>query len=181
MGVTNEMSLFISTLLNLPPIWRTRRNHGLEHATLHILTSRFPSHRFAGHSDKKGFWIVGDVSTEDVRLAVDEAYTRLTTGDHHLALHPNCGTNFVAAGILASLGSTIALAGSGNRFRDKLGRLPLVVSIATLAFIFSRPLGLALQEYITTSASPGPLVKIEVSPSQRGRLQLHRVAITDSV
>lgn len=174
------MQLFFDTFLNLRPIWRIRRNHGLEHATIHVLSKKFPGRRFAGHSDMQGFWIVGDIALEDLRSAVDEAHSRLAAGEHHLAVHPNCGTNYVAAGILAGLGSTIVLAGSGNRLRDKLVRLPFVVSIATLALIFSRPLGVALQERVTTTSTPGPLTTIKIYPGQGRRSKFHRVAIMDS-
>ena len=36
----------------------------LEHATLNLLAKEYPSHPFAGHSDNKGFWVIGDISTD---------------------------------------------------------------------------------------------------------------------
>ncbi len=60
----------IQTILNYPPVSRVRRNHGLEHATLHILSQSGPKRPLAGHSDTRGFWVLGDVSTDEVQEAV---------------------------------------------------------------------------------------------------------------
>ena len=38
------------TILDLPIISRIRRNHGLEHASLTLLSQRFPYRRMAGYS-----------------------------------------------------------------------------------------------------------------------------------
>jgi hypothetical protein len=47
---------------DIPVISRVQRNHGLEHATLHILSQRYPKQSLSGHSDTGGFWIIGDVT-----------------------------------------------------------------------------------------------------------------------
>ena len=65
--------------------------------------------------------------------------------------------------------------GVGPRKRDKLERLPLVATLATLALIAGQPLGMLLQRYITTSGEPGELEVVEVVPAQRGRMKAHRV------
>ena len=83
---------------DIPVISRVQRNHGLEHATLHILSQRYPKQSLAGHSDTAGFWIIGDVTIEDVYESVEEALSRLRNGEKHLAVHRNCGTNFVTSG-----------------------------------------------------------------------------------
>ena len=88
-------------LLNTKPISRIRRNHGLEHATLHVLANRHPGKRMAGYSDLSGFWIVADLPGQEIKDAADEALQRLSQGEHKLAVHPNCGTNFATAGSLA--------------------------------------------------------------------------------
>ena len=165
----------IQSVLDYPVLSRIRRNHGLEHATLHILSQRFPRQAMAGHSDTRGFWIVGDVPTEAVQQATQEALQRMRSGEGRLAIHPNCGTNFAASGILASLAAFLAMLGAGNRFRDKLERLPLVATMATLALILAQPLGFYLQERVTTSAEPGSLEVVEIKPSKRGRMVVHRV------
>jgi hypothetical protein len=65
--------------------------------------------------------------------------------------------------------------GAGRRFRDKLERLPLSITMATLALIFSQPLGYKLQEGITTSGQPGDLEVIEIIANKQGRLNAYRV------
>ncbi len=166
---------WFQAFLNLPFLSRIRRNHGLEHATLHILSQRNPGINLAGHSDIGGFWLLGDVEDEQVESAVHEALQRLRGGENHLAVHPNCGTNFVAAGTLAGVAAALAMLGSGKRLRDRLERIPLAASFATLALMLAQPLGLRLQEQVTTSGSPGNLQVTEIIASRRGRLNVHRI------
>ena len=161
--------------LNQPLVARVRRNHGLEHATLHILSQRFPGRSMAGHSDTKGFWIVGDLEPADVGSAVDEALQRMKAGERRLAVHPNCGTNFVTSGVLAGLAAFIAMFGAGRRLRDRLERIPLVVTLATLALIVAQPLGLMVQENVTTSGELGGLEVVEIIPPRRNRPKAHRI------
>jgi hypothetical protein len=165
----------LGSILEYPVISRVRRNHGLEHATLHILSQRHPKLPLAGHSDTRGFWVLGEVSTEDVTSAVQEAMQRMQAGEHNLAVHPNCGTNFVTSGVLASLAAFVAMFGAGRRLRDRLERLPLAASLATIALIISQPLGLRLQERVTTSGELAGLQVVQITPSRRGRMQAHRV------
>jgi hypothetical protein len=162
-------------ILELPLIKRIRRNHGLEHATLHMLTKRFPNTSMGGYSNPSGFWIAGDVPLEAVRDSVDEALARLKAGESKLAVHPNCGTNFITTGTLAGLAGAASLFGAGKRWQDKLGRLPLAASMATLVLILTQPLGLALQEQITTSGDLGPMEVIEIIKSRRGSMTLYRI------
>jgi len=154
---------------------KTRRNHGLEHATLHVLAHRFPHGSLAGHSDPGGFWIIGEVRSDDLMQAVSEALRRLRSGERGLAIHPYCGTNVVTAGVLAGVAGLVSTLGTGPRFRDKVDRLPLTISLAALAVILARPLGLVLQARITTSGDPGPLQIVEIRKTQRGRVTFHRV------
>jgi hypothetical protein len=173
--MTETNGNIFSAILEFPPISRVRRNHGLEHATLHILAQRHPHTSMAGHSDVGGFWILGNVPTEDVQSAVDEALIRMKAGEGDLAVHPNCGTNFVVAGTMAGLAAWFALFGAGKRLRDRLERIPLATSLATMALILAQPVGLTLQANVTTSGKPGNLAVSEVIPTTQGRIQAHRV------
>ncbi len=155
---------------------RIRRNHGVEHATLHTLSRRYPMQPIAGHSDSKGFWIIGDLPEGAVEAAAVEALHRLREGQRHLAVHPNCGTNFVTSGIFAGLAAWIAMAGSGTRLRERLERLPIAAALATLALILVRPLGGFLQQTVTTSGDPEGLEIVSVRVSRRGRMLAHRVS-----
>ena len=75
-------------------IARIRRNHGLEHATIHVLSEGHKRFSAQGNSDHRGFHlnIYGDVTGEEVAAAVAEAHRRPRAGERHLAVHPNCGT-----------------------------------------------------------------------------------------
>lgn len=161
----------MDTLLNLPWIASTRRNHALEHATVHILSARFPRQGMGGHSNPTGFFIFGDLPTEDVRSAVHEALARLQHGEADLAIHPGCGTNYAVTGALAALFAVIGLSGTRNT-RQRLERFPLLMSLSVLAMIVAPPLGMALQRRVTTQPNPGSLTVLEVT---RVSTNIHRV------
>ena len=168
-------TLVVNRKREVPIISRIQRNHGLEHATLHVLSQRYPERSLAGHSDTGGFWVIGDVAIEDVYESVEEGLSRLRNGEKQLAVHRNCGTNFVTSGVLAGLAAGLAMLGAGRRTRDKLERLPFAMFFATLALIFSQPLGYVLQERVTTSAEPGNLQVIEIITTRKGRMKAHRI------
>ena len=131
-------------ILELTTISRIRRNHGLEHATLTILSRMRPSISLAGYSYPGGFLIVGDVETADLQAAVQDALNRLNKGEHHLAVHPNCGTNFITSGLLAGIMAWLGMAGGKDK-KERRSRLPLVISLVTISLIYSRPLGPIIQ------------------------------------
>jgi hypothetical protein len=168
-------NLNFSNILEFPIFSRVRRNHGLEHATLHMLSKNLPHTMLAGHSDMGGFWIIGEVPSETLHISVQEAISRLRSGESSLAIHPNCGTNFATAGILAGLAGAVAMLGSGKSLRDKLNRLPFAAVLATLALVAAQPLGLVVQERLTTSGSPGSLEVTSITHRKQGRLTAHRI------
>jgi len=165
----------LHNILEYGPISRVRRNHGLEHATLHVLAERHPGRPLAGHSDLGGFWIIGDLPAEELASAIQEARARLESGESKLAVHPNCGTNFATSGILAGLAAAVAMFGAGKKARDNLDRLPLAILAATLALIVAQPLGMQLQERVTTSGAPGRLRVVEIIPHAQGKMKAYRV------
>lgn len=168
------MSIF-DPLLEIPLVSRIRRNHGLEHATLHVLANRHPGVKMGGYSDFKGFWLVTNLTQEQVTEGAREALQRLKAGDHNLAVHPNCGTNFATAGSLAGLAGVFGMVGVGGRKRDKIERLPMVATLATIALILAQPLGLTVQKHFTTSGEPGNLEIVHVTPVNRGRITSYRI------
>lgn len=165
----------LQKVLETPVISRIRRNHGLEHAVMHILAKRYPDLPMAGYSMPSGFRLMGDVTTEALQEAVEEALLRMRAGEENLAVHPNCGTNFVTAGTLAGLAGATAMLGVGKRKSERLERLALAAVLATMALIVAQPLALALQRDITTSGKPGALAVYEIRCLQRGRMTLHQV------
>lgn len=169
------MSSLLDDMLNIDFISRIRRNHGLEHATLHILAKQFPARLLFGQSDPRGFNIIGDVPDEAVQAAAEEGLQRMRNGEQNLAVHPNCGTNYVTSGILAGSAAALAMLMAGPRKRDKLEGLSVAVLAATLALILSQPLGLLLQAKLTTSGDPGSLQVDKITGKRRGALVIHRI------
>lgn len=168
----------MNNLLEVPTISRIRRNHGLEHATIHLLTEAKPGRSVAGHSDAGGFWILGELDTVELTETVREALARLQGGERSLAVHPNCGTNFATYGVFASLGAFLAMVGA-KRTRDKLERLPMAAVFATLGIIVSQPLAYRLQQRVTTSGDPQGLNIVRVVRSEFGGRTAHRVETAD--
>jgi hypothetical protein len=162
------------TILDIPVLSRIRRNHGLEHATITVLSGRFPHRPLAGWSFPGGFFLLGDVDTQDLQEAVAQALARLKHGERQLAIHPNCGTNFAVSGFVAGLLVWLGLAGAKSK-RDKVERLPLVIAMASFGFIVSQPLGPKVQERITTSGNPQGLAVVDIFPIQFGSFKLHRI------
>jgi hypothetical protein len=161
-------------------ISRLRRNHALEHATIHVLGQSFPQRTFVGRSDAGGFFIFGNVNAEALRSAIDEAMQRLSQGEWQLATHPNCGTNFITAGVLAGTASFLALFGSREqRWQDRLYRLPLAILLSVVAIILAQPLGLMLQQRLTTQAELGLLRVVSIRRLYRGKTILHRITTAD--
>lgn len=166
----------LSRLLRLPVVSRIRRNHGLEHATIHVLSARRPKTTLIGRSDAAGFFLYGDVSAEEVHQAASQALARLRAGERDLALHPNCGTSLLTAGVLAGTASFASMmGGKRDRWQDRLERLPLAVLGTIFALIVARPLGLALQRHLTTDGDPGSLELVAIEPAGAGTPGLLRV------
>ena len=161
-------------LFDIPAVDRTRRNHGLEHATITILSQHLRGVSLVGRSTPNGFHLYGNVSTEDLSNAVQEALSRMKAGEVGLAVHPNCGTNFVTAGIAAGVAAYIGFMGanSGSARRE---RLPLVAAMATMALIFAQPVGLEVQRHITTSGEMRDMRVARIDRRQRGSVVAHFV------
>ena len=147
-------------------ISRTRRNHALEHATIHMLSERHKNFSAQGNSTPAGFHlnIYGNLTEEDVVEAVHEAHRRMNNGEAHLAVHPNCGTVLLTTATMVTLASQLAFAVERKRQRQTsvtpltiLGALPAAVLAGTVALIISRPLGISLQARFTVESDLGEL------------------------
>ena len=157
-------------LLDLPLILETRRNHALEHATLHMLARAHPG-PLAGHSNPTGFFLLGDVTTDALRAAADEARTRLNAGESGLAVHPGCGTNLATTLGLAATFAWIPLRGRKSTL-GRLALIPLALLLAALGYALARPLGPRLQEHVTTEADLGDLQIVDIRFIRQG---VHRI------
>ena len=160
-------------LLDWLPVKSLRRSHGLEHATIHILSQRFPDRPLAGRAARDGFFVYGDVPTEAVESAVKEALYRLKAGERYLAIHPRCGTNFVVTGILAGLSSFAV----GNQRTSLLDRVSRMILASTLAILLAQPLGPWVQERLTTSWRQDRVQFRGVKAQKLGKVTVHHVLL----
>jgi hypothetical protein len=124
-----------------------KRNHALEHATVNVLEERYGTSRVAGYAQRDGFRLVAPrpIPAEIVLQAAQEGLDRLQRGERKLAIHTRCGTSLLVSNFLFSL-LFIVLLVAAHRF--SLGTILLAI---LLAFIISKPLGMMVQKYLTTS------------------------------
>jgi hypothetical protein len=158
-------------ILDLPFILETRRNHALEHATIHLLSRTNSSKRMAGHSNPTGFFLLGDLNTQEIWAAATEAHTRLNGGEAGLAVHPGCGTNMATSTLLSAAFAWLPLRKKRATFWTLL-LIPISLLLALLGYQLSRPLGPWLQKYVTTEANLGSMQIIDIIPVRKG---VHRV------
>jgi len=161
--------------LDLHPISRVRRNHALEHATINVLSKRYPNVKLGGMSTPFGFTIIGDVDSEVVAEGAIEALKRLRAGEKSLTQHPNCGTNFAISGMMAGFAAWLGTLGTGKKGSEKWERLPLSILLATIALILTRPLGPIVQKHITTAGDPGGLELDRIETFIRAGVRMHRI------
>ncbi|RLD05070.1 MAG: hypothetical protein DRI32_04640 [Chloroflexi bacterium] len=159
------------SLLDLPFLLETRRNHALEHATLKILSPKYPAVPMGGHSNPTGYFIIGDVHPDDLRAAAEEALERLRAGESSLAIHPGCGTNYATSGLLAGSVAWFGLKGKSAWYK-KVWRIPFILPLAVLVWELSKPLGPLMQAKVTTEAKVGAM---EIVSVEKIRPSLHRV------
>ena len=157
-------------ILDLPFILETRRNHALEHATLHMLAHTYKSN-MAGHSNPTGFFLLGDFSTPDVWAAATEALERLREGESGLAIHAGCGTNMATTALLSATLGWSVLRGAKSTL-TKFLLLPIAVAFAVIGVLLARSLGPWLQKYVTTEANMGHMQIVDIIPIRKG---VHRV------
>ncbi len=162
MQIIASLAGLLRPILEQSIVKRIRRNHALEHATIHLLNRQ--RYILSGIASVGGYTIYGDVPDEKVEAAAREALKRLREGQAGLALHPHCGTNLVTAGLMSTSIGAIGFAGSRrSNFWD---RFPIVLLFMMLASFYSLPVGMAVQQYITTESDPGDLQLVAVKRSE---------------
>lgn len=136
-----------------------KQNHALEHATIVLLSRKFPEVRFSGISFAAGFFVFGDVPTEAILPAAQEALGLLRTTQPELAVHERCGTNLAVAGMLTGL-SAMAVA----KLRRPYSTANNVILASTAALVLARPLGMTVQRHITTQTPNASMRILGVKP-----------------
>ena len=158
-------------ILEFPHILSARRNHAVEHATLKVLARKYDDKTLAGHSNPTGFFLFGDMSTDDVRAAINEAMTRLRAGEGDLAIHPGCGTNMATSMVVPAAFAWLPFQGARST-RGRLLLVPIGLTFALVGYLLSKPLGPWFQRHVTTEADLGTMQVVEITRVRKG---VHRV------
>jgi len=153
--------------MDFPPFLATRRNHALEHASLHVLARKYKDQNMAGHSNPTGFFLFGDMSLEDIRNAINEAMTRLRAGESGLAIHPGCGTNLAASTLVPAAFAWAPFQGARS-LRWRLLLIPVALMFAVFGYLLSKPLGPWLQRNVTTEADLGDMQVMDIVTVRQG-------------
>ncbi|BCL84379.1 hypothetical protein ccbrp13_68440 [Ktedonobacteria bacterium brp13] len=136
-----------------------KQNHALEHATIVLLSRKFPDVRFSGISFAAGFFVFGEVPIAAILPTAQEALNLLRTTQPELAVHERCGTNLAISGMLTGL-AAMAVA----RMKRPFSTANNVILASTAAMIIARPLGLKVQQYITTQTPNSSMRILDVRP-----------------
>lgn len=153
--------------MDFPPFLATRRNHALEHASLHVLARKYKDQNMGGHSNPTGFFLFGDMSLEDIRNAINEAMTRLRAGESGLAIHPGCGTNLAASTLVPAAFAWAPFQGARS-LRWRLLLIPVALMFAIFGYLLSKPLGPWLQRNVTTEADLGDMQVMDIVTIRQG-------------
>ena len=151
----------IARLGRLSQANRVRRNHALEHATITVVTERHPHVFLRGRSNRKGFYIFGEIDTQELRSAIAEALHRLRHGEAELAIHPRCGTNLAVAGILSGVAAALA-----TQIKPRQNRFSYAILASLASLLVAPQIGTATQRHVTTLAD---LADLEVDRIERRR------------
>ena len=173
-----------------------RKNHALEHATINLLSLRYPDAHIMGFSGRFGFVIYSTIAPEEVISSVREGLKQLRAGASQLAIHASCGTNLVVAASLTTLatllgmGDLLMVGGDGDDRRSaqrwgwKLAeRLPQAVLLNVIALFLAGPIGRWIQSHVTTNAELGELDVVSFVTDIRGgrrRVRVYTRLTTDA-
>ena len=177
MQAVKDLSQQMKPILNQSLVRQVRRNHALEHATVHMLQRRGVPIR-NGISHAAGFYLWADAPTVVIEDAVHEALTRLQKGESGLAIHPDCGTNLLVSATLATGVSALGFAIVPRR--NLFDRFINMILVMAFTLLYSKPLGMAVQQNFTTEADPGTLEVVRVTSRKWSNpLSDHAIVVHD--
>jgi hypothetical protein len=154
---------------------RTRRNHAIEHAAMHMLARTGLATRLAARSDWRGLTFYGEVDPATLKRSIDAGLLALETGNSGLAVHPRCGSMVSVSFLLGLL--TVWLAESGLRRGATPARGALTLAGIASASLIARPLGERVQAHLLTNSEVGNARLVSIRPSRFGPLTVHRATI----
>jgi hypothetical protein len=153
----------LSFVPGLKELLMVRQVHALEHATVWVLSEKAAPNNhvnpyspdssvegdlLGGMSTDRGFYLYGQVNSEELNRAVPIALQRITSGEWDLAVHPRCGTN-LSVGMLLTAG--FAVGASMLLPREPIGQILGLGLAATTAAQLAPDLGSLAQRYVTTA------------------------------
>lgn len=148
-----ERTATVKTIVNpITALACMRKNHAIEHATMHLLSQMLPGRRFSGIALPTGFWIAGVADLEEIRKAAEVGLARLANGEARLAVHPNCGTNIVVTAFISAAASLTAMELHDDEERGLGDTFSSLVAGGMIGAFAGRPLGPRAQKYVTTDA-----------------------------
>jgi hypothetical protein len=103
--------------------------------------------------------VFGEIPTEAVLPAAEEALGLLRTSQPELAVHERCGTNLAVSSMLVAASAMVVA-----RLRRPYGTFNNVMLATTAATILARPLGLLAQRYVTTQTPNASMRILGVKP-----------------
>jgi hypothetical protein len=138
-----------------------RKNHALEHATIHVLEESL-SLQLSGMSYPNGFMVQGVGDPILVLQAAQVAKQRLLNGERDLAVHPRCGTTTVVTSFVFAIFFIIF-----SIIFGLFSWINLLLSLL-LASILGRLLSPWVQRYITTDWRVQDIQILSAEPIIRG-------------
>ncbi|WP_024822956.1 DUF6391 domain-containing protein [Aminobacterium mobile] len=125
---------------------KVRKNHGLEHGTIHVLEESLGRCNIEGMAYDDGFSLRGLVDPASALYAARVALERMKRGESSLAVHPRCGTTIVVINTLSSLLFIVLLLATGT-----MGLLNVIVALL-LSHLLGPALSTVVQRYVTTDS-----------------------------
>ena len=126
---------------------RVRQNHGLEHATIHMLAGKARG-RVSGLSDPWGFTLFGDISQPQVMRAASDALVALAGGREQSGDSPELWHESGGEGDARCRGRA---AGAGGQARCARSILRATIIFILPALVVGDPVAFRVQEFTTTA------------------------------
>jgi len=157
-------AIIVLVLLNLPFIGSVarrlfvseaeRRNHALEHGTIHFLVTKYePSRAIGGRALRHGFRLSGVGNPDDIRRAFHDLLSLSPEQRHRVVVAKNCGSMMVIA---QGIGVFMLLLAAVLFVCIPLSRVAVATILITQLIVFialRRPLGRLVQRHRLLSLS----------------------------
>jgi len=150
---------------------QTRRNHALEHGTIHFLRKHYGRrYKLTGRSEERGFRVAGAKTAADIQRAFRELLQHLRAGDHAVVVARGCGSNMVTAQASGVVLMALLSLGIVLFSPSLLMVAAAVLAILAIAMLVRYPLGMWLQRRRFLLVDFEDASILSVDPLQRAEL-----------